>query len=169
MAEKMGTGLGAGSLLQRCMPQGQTSHQGMITCLVIHAAATWCLVGLIWIIQVVHYPLFKDVGRGGFVSYHERHMALISWVVGPLMLAEVGSAVLLLLLGERSLLFFVSIAPLAMVWLSTVLLQVPLHQRLAHGYDSAAINRLVSTNGWRTFGWTVRGICVVLLLVQKIR
>ena len=141
----------------------------MITCLVIHAAATWCLVGLIWIIQVVHYPLFKDVGQGGFVTYHERHMALISWVVGPLMLAEFGSAGLLLWLGERSWLFIVSLAALALVWLSTVFLQIPLHQRLAHGYDTAAINRLVSTNGWRTFGWTVRGICVALLLIQKIR
>lgn len=141
----------------------------MITWLVIHAAATWCLVGLIWVIQVVHYPLLKNVGRGNFVAYHERHMALVTWVVGPLMLAEAGSAGLLILLGERSLLFGISLAPLALVWASTVILQIPLHQRLTRGYNAATIDRLVSTNGWRTLGWTVRGLCLAMLFISRLR
>ena len=49
----------------------------------VHAAATWFLVGLIWIIQVVHYPLFARVGEDGFVAYEAAHTRLISLVVGP--------------------------------------------------------------------------------------
>lgn len=140
----------------------------MNSCLVIHAAATWCLVGLIWVIQVVHYPLLKNVGSEGFVTYHERHMALITWVVGPLMLAEVGTAGLLILLGERSLLFGISLVPLAAVWASTVFLQVPLHRKLTQGYDAVTIDRLISTNGWRTLAWTLRGGCLAMLLIPRL-
>lgn len=141
----------------------------MSTWFVIHAATTWCLVGLIWIVQVVHYPLLKNVGQESFVTYHERHMALITWVVAPLMLAEVGSAGLLLLLGERSWLFAISLGALALVWASTVFIQIPLHERLTRGYDAATINRLISTNIWRTIGWTLRGLCLAILIVPRLR
>jgi hypothetical protein len=141
----------------------------MITWLVIHSAITWSLVGLIWLVQVVHYPLLKNVGQEGFVAYHERHMALITWVVAPLMLAEVGSAGLLLLLGERSWLFGISLGALALVWASTVLIQIPLHEKLTRGYDASTIDRLVSTNIWRTIGWTLRGLCLAMLLIQRLR
>ncbi len=95
-------------------------------------------------------------------------MALITWVVGPLMLAEVGSAGLLILLGERSLLFGISLAALGLVWASTVLLQIPLHRKLTYGYNQATIDRLVWTNGWRTLGWTVRGLCLAMLLIPRL-
>lgn len=137
--------------------------------LVIHAVITWVLVGLIWTIQRVHYPLFKNVGCHEFIAYHERHMALITWVVGPLMLAEVGSAGLLLYFGERSWLFALSLGALGLVWASTALSQIPLHQKLTSGYQPATIDQLVRTNWWRTLAWTVRGLCLVTLLLQKFR
>ena len=31
--------------------------------LLVHLAATWFLAGLIWVIQLVHYPLFAAVER----------------------------------------------------------------------------------------------------------
>ena len=34
--------------------------------LIIHAAATWFMVGLIWFVQIVHYPMFANVGRDSF-------------------------------------------------------------------------------------------------------
>ncbi len=136
--------------------------------LVIHAAVSWALFGLIWTIQVVHYPLFKEVGKESFIAYHGRHMRFITWVVGPLMLAEVGSAAVLLFLGENSLLFWVSLAGLALVWISTVFSQVPLHGKLVLGYDVELIYRLVRGNWWRTLGWSIRAICLVFLLINRI-
>jgi hypothetical protein len=139
----------------------------MNTWLVIHAAVTWCLVGLIWTVQVVHYPLLKNVGPDRFAAYHKRHIELIRWVVGPLMLAEVGSAGWLLLLGGLSWLFGISLVALALIWISTACVQIPLHQKLTQGHDPVIIDRLVSTNGWRTLAWTVRGLCLAMLLIQK--
>lgn len=140
----------------------------MLPLLVIHFAITWALVGLIWTIQVVHYPLLKDVGRESFIAYHQRHMALITWVVGPLMIAEVSSAAWLLYLGERSLLFGISLGALALIWGSTWFCQVPLHHKLTQRYDASAIQRLVRTNIWRTVGWTIRGLCLAALLLSRL-
>lgn len=140
----------------------------MNTWLVIHATATWCLVGLIWTIQIVHYPLLKAVGQDRFTAYHARHMSLITRLVGPLMLVEAGSAACLILLGERSLFFAASLFFLAVIWISTVCLQIPLHGKLTQGYDATTIDSLVSTNRWRTLGWTVRGLCLAALLVPRL-
>lgn len=41
--------------------------------LAVHVAATWFMVGLIWFVQLVHYPLFARVGRGGFAAYEGAH------------------------------------------------------------------------------------------------
>ena len=32
----------------------------------LQLASTLAMVGLIWFVQVVHYPLFEKVGAGGF-------------------------------------------------------------------------------------------------------
>jgi hypothetical protein len=140
----------------------------MMTLLVIHFAATWALVGLIWMVQVVHYPLFNEVGPDRFVAYHQRHMSLVTWVVGPLMLVELGTAAGLFYLGERSLLFVISLAALVLNWVSTALVQVPLHRKLTGGHDTRMIRQLVRSNGWRTAGWTVRGLCLAGLLLSRI-
>lgn len=139
----------------------------MISLLIIHAAITWTLAGLIWTIQLVHYPLLKNVGHEDFIAYHGRHMWLISWLVGPHFLAEAGSAGLLFYLGERSLLFGISLVALALVWGSTAFFQIPLHQKLEEGYHLTTIDKLIDTNWFRTFGWTVRGLCLVGILITR--
>jgi hypothetical protein len=84
------------------------------------------------------------------------------------MLAEVSSAALLFYLGERSVLFAISLGALALIWVSTGLCQVPLHRKLTQGYDAPTIERLVRTNMWRTAGWTVRGLCLAALLLSRL-
>lgn len=132
--------------------------------LLLHTAVTWVLVGLIWTIQRVHYPLFEHIGEAKFPAYHARHMWLITWLVGPLAAAEAGSAGLLLWAGEKSPLFWVSLVALAIAWISTFFFQVPLHSRLSNGFDPPAFRRLIATNWLRTIAWTVRAACLLLLL-----
>lgn len=67
----------------------------------VHYAATWALIGLIWTIQLVHYPLFAQVGRHTFKAYHHRHTTQITWVVAPLMLMELITAAWLVMTGSR--------------------------------------------------------------------
>jgi hypothetical protein len=55
-------------------------------------------------------------------------------------------------------------ALLLVVWLSTAVLQVPLHATLTKGYDERAIAMLVSTNWIRTVAWSARGVLALLMI-----
>ena len=126
----------------------------------IHLAVTWALIGLIWLVQVVIYPQFGAVGRLEFGAYHADYTRRISWIVGPLMLAELGSAAWLLWAGERSGWLLISLGLIGVNWLSTAIVQVPLHRRLEQGFEAGVHGRLVSTNWVRTGAWTARGVMV---------
>ena len=39
-------------------------------------ASTLYMTGLIWFVQVVHYPLLGAVGGSEFSAYEQRHMSL---------------------------------------------------------------------------------------------
>ena len=129
----------------------------------IHNASTWALVGLIWTIQLAHYPLFAQVGPETFQAYHKRHTKQITWVVAPLMLTEIGTAALMVLAAPPAPWLLASLVPLAFNWLSTWRVQIPLHEKLAAGFDPHVHQRLVATNWWRTAAWTSRGICLIMM------
>lgn len=122
----------------------------------LHLLASLAMVGLIWTIQWVHYPLFAQVGAEAFEAYHRAHVRRITHVVGPLMLLEAGSAAALLLLAPLDLPFWISVGLLALAWLSTALWQVPLHRKLEAGFDERAIRALAASNWLRTLAWTAR-------------
>jgi len=135
--------------------------------LLLHCAATLAMVGLIWFVQVVHYPLFSSVGQSPFPEYERLHQKRTTLVVAPLMLIEALTATLILttdLSPSARDLAWIGWVLLLLIWLSTAFLQVPLHRRLAEGYDPLAVRRLVRTNWSRTIAWTLRGFIAVLLL-----
>jgi hypothetical protein len=132
--------------------------------LIINVAATLFMVGLIWIIQIVHYPLFDGVGAAGFTSYQQRHQSQITLIVAPVMLTELVTAILLLLappLGVRKPSILASIGLLVLIWLSTAFIQVPCHERLVTGFDADTYRWLVQSNWIRTLAWTARGLLVL--------
>ena len=134
----------------------------------LHLASTLALVGLIWTIQLVHYPLMARVGAD-FVAYHSAHCARIAWLVAPLMGPEALTSVLLLAprpAGVSATWAWVGIGLVALIWIATALLSVPEHSRLQQGFDAAAVERLVRTNWIRTIAWTVRGVLVVWIAAQ---
>ncbi len=132
-----------------------------------HLASTLFMVGLIWFVQVVHYPLFADVPTEGYRAYQEKHMARTGLVVGPPMLAEAGSSLGLILLASDlpdPSLAWIGFALLAFVWGVTALFSVPAHGRLLEGFDEGAHRTLVRTNWLRALGWSVRGGLAIALL-----
>lgn len=124
-----------------------------------HLAATLTMFGVIWVVQLVHYPLFSGVGAEGFVAYEAAHQVRITWIVLPAMVLELGTAVWLVWNRPTLLpawLVWTGLVLVAVVWLSTAVLQVPLHSMLAAGFNDNAHARLVSTNWVRTVAWTLR-------------
>ena len=136
--------------------------------LIGNLVSTCYMVGLIWIVQVVHYPLFSKVGSEQFESYQTSHQSLTTLVVGPPMLIELLTAVLLIWYrpaGVPGWLIYVALALLVVVWASTMFVQVPCHEKLSNGFDAAIHSRLVISNWIRTIGWTARGVLVTGMLI----
>lgn len=126
----------------------------------LHLGATLALVGLIWTVQVVHYPLFAGVGEAGWAAYEVAHQSRITLVVGPLMLLEIATAVWLVVERPAPLPAWsvvLGAALVGLIWASTAFIQVPLHSALASHFDADAHARLVATNWIRTMAWTARG------------
>lgn len=138
----------------------------MSSLLLLHAAATLAMTGVIWFVQVVHYPLFPSAAIGDFAGFARSHQTRTSWLVVPLMAAELGTAVALAATSPeptRALALW-GLALLATIWLSTALIQVPLHRSLSLGFDSAVARQLVRTNWIRTAAWSARSVLALALL-----
>ena len=137
--------------------------------LLANAAATWFLTGLVWFVQVVHYPLFARVGEEGYAQYQAAHQARTTWVVAPPMLVELSTAFLLAWRPPPRLSagwLWAGFGLVVLLWLSTALLQVPAHQRLAAGFEREAWMRLVTSNWLRTAAWTARSLLAAWMIRQ---
>lgn len=141
----------------------------MNTVLLIHAAATLYMTGLIWFVQLVHYPLMAKVGRAGYRDYQRLHERNTGWAVAPAMLIELGAAAWLVIDtpgGIERWLAWLGLSLVALLWLSTATLQVPCHKQLARGFDPGAHRRLVHTNWLRTALWSARGVIAMVMLAS---
>lgn len=137
-----------------------------------HLVATLMMTGLIWFVQVVHYPLFARVGAEAFGAYEQQHMRRTTWVVAPLMLVELATATAIWFAATPGLLWNLAtggLALLAIIWLSTACLQVPCHQQLSSLFTARAVTRLVATNWIRTAAWSLRGLIALALLIEIVR
>lgn len=136
-----------------------------------HAGASCAMLGLIWFVQVVHYPLMSRVSAVSFADYEQAHAARTTWIVAPLMFMELLTAGALVFLPRMELLplrpwTIAGAVLLVIVWASTFFVQVPLHNRLASGFDARTHAALVHTNWLRTLVWTLRGAVAIVILIQ---
>jgi len=141
-------------------------------CLLVHALATGVMTGLIWFVQVVHYPLFAEVARQGgddqaFGRYESVHQKKTTLIVLPTMTVELITAGLLvywLAPGPQRTLALIALGVLLLIWLSTFAIQVPCHEKLSQGFNEQAHRRLVHSNWLRTVGWSGRFVAAVWLV-----
>ena len=138
--------------------------------LVLHAAATWALVGLTWTVWVVQYPLFAKVDAASFPSFHAAHTVRITGVVMPLMLIELVTAAGVVLARPRGVAAWEALVGLVLVgavWAVTAAWSVPMHGRLAQGFEQSAHTSLMWGHGLRTLLWTARGAGAASWLVRE--
>ncbi len=126
----------------------------------IEMAATLYMCGLIWFVQIVHYPLLAAVGKDGFTEYERKHCIYTSFAVIPVMLTELFCAAIWFVIPSWLLpwQYCTGFFLLLIIWGSTFFLQVPQHNKLSQGYNEEAQQELVKTNWWRTAAWSARGI-----------
>ena len=133
--------------------------------------STAFMTGLIWFVEVVHYPLMDRVGREGFAAYHADHTRLTGRVVFIPMVVELLSAAWLVADRPAWLAPGLAWAGLTMAlvtWGVTGLASVPAHHRLAAGFDPEWHRWLVTTNLVRTVAWTTHAAILLYATYRQL-
>lgn len=136
--------------------------------LAAQALASGAMCGLIWFVQIVHYPMFARILGEHSRKYAKEHQQRTTLIVGPLMLVELAAALMIAVsppagIGRGVAMF--GLLLVLLLWLSTALVQMPLHARLERdGHDPEVIEALVRTNWARTALWSVRALLSVWML-----
>jgi hypothetical protein len=137
--------------------------------LLVQTAAARYMVGFIWTMQIVHYPLFDRVGRDAFAAYETEHNRRFGVLVAPGIAVVAVTAVIQLFVRSATTPLAATIGELVLlivIIVSTVLYQAPQHARLSSGFDPAAYQTLVNSNWVRTIAWTALGLLDLWLLWQ---
>lgn len=138
---------------------------------VANLVSAWMMTGVIWFVQVVHYPLLALVPVEAAREAALEHQPRTARVVGLPMAVE-GVTTLWLMLdrpaGVDWWLAWAGGACVAVALLCTVLLSVPRHARMAERPDAAVGRELVLTNWPRTVAWTAHGIVCVAIVLQTL-
>ena len=130
------------------------------------------MVGMIWTIQLVHYPLFADVGPDSYVAFQAEHVdrigpfLLVPWLLEGLTLLGV---LWLAFFGDRRDLRVpaaIGAVAMAVVLVISGFWSAPAHGDLADGFDAAVHDRLMTANLVRSFAWTICGVAATWVLAR---
>ena len=122
-----------------------------------HLIFTSIMTGVIWVIQIVHYPSFHFIEKELYTAFQKFHMNKISIIVMPIMLAELITGIMLFLdKSFKSPFLTISIIILVLIWLMTGVFFTKAHNELIAGYQELVVNQLVAMNWIRTLLWTLR-------------
>jgi len=138
---------------------------------VVHLVATWFMVGLIWTIHVVHYPLFAYVGPNEYEAFQAEHVRrigivlLVPWAVEGLCIL----ALLVVAMRSKSRAFLLptllGAAAMGVVLIVSGFFSAPAHGMLADGFDAGVHADLMRADLIRTIAWTIRGGISIWMLV----
>ncbi|WP_232724805.1 hypothetical protein [Algoriphagus formosus] len=118
---------------------------------------------LIWLVQVIIYPSFLHVDREKLNYWHQVYTRKILYFVAPLMFIQTGVIALQLLFDP--LIFLLDGLLLAMVWVNTFFIAIPIHNAIDREESiDANILKLLQVNRWRAWLWTA----LFLLTVGRI-
>jgi hypothetical protein len=120
----------------------------------------------------VQYPFFSHFTAESFTKYHDDYRFWITPVVAPPMIVELAASILLLFYPPANIdskLLWCGLFLTLIIWASTFFLQVPLHEKLAAGFDAQTHAALVNTNWIRTAAWSLRAVLVLYFAWKTIR
>ena len=126
-------------------------------------ATSWALFGLIWTVQLVHYPSFRYVPD--FTDFHGHHTHSISLIVAPLMVAELAVSAWMAYRTDAAFTWLVPLMLVLAIWAITFFRAIPLHEALGRLRDDAIIESLIAINWPRTLLWTLKAVWVSALFV----
>lgn len=130
--------------------------------LLAQLGACFFMLGLIWLIQLIHYPGFAMVEKARFSEFHSRHSRALTALAGPMMTVELLTGLALMIDSGYRIPWSVNFLLICVAWTVTFTQSVPAHNRLSLGYCESSIERLIKTNWLRTLAWTLRAVLLTI-------
>ena len=130
------------------------------------------MTGIIWFVQIVHYPLFASTGKDVFMQYVQAHRHLTSLVVAAPMVVELITALMLVFLAKKdeSFLCWIAFILVLGIWVCTAFGSIPCHEKLCtNGFDEGVHKLLLSSNWIRTILWSIRAGLLTYMLYRAMR
>jgi len=127
--------------------------------------STLFLTGLIWVVQLVHYPSFQFWGSR-MAEAHAFHSIRISIIVVPIMILELASSFALSMSEVPYKGWHImGLVCVLLIWAITFFFIVPVHNVIPFvELPEQSIEKLVSLNTWRTVLWSLKSIIGIYLL-----
>lgn len=134
--------------------------------LLINFSTTLFMAGLVWFVQLVHYPLFQKITHD-FVDYEMQHKRLTSGITAPVMLVELATTIMMWFYWPSYYVLNIIISLLLLIiWLSTFFVQIPLHEKLCQVFDHKHCKQLVKTNWIRTVSWSLKALVLAIYFIE---
>lgn len=133
----------------------------------IHLFTSFYMTGIIWLVQVIHYPLFNLVSSNNWQDYHAKHIRGTSLVIAAPMFTELLSLCAIFYLAPAyrgHYLMLSSFFLLLIIWLTTFLISVPIHNQLALEFNQGSCKKLTQTNWIRTISWSLKSLILLYWL-----
>jgi hypothetical protein len=144
---------------------------GSLALILVGLAATIFMTGMIWTIQVVHYPGFAEVGRSAFPAYESAHQTRIAMLIVFPWAIQTITALALVIWRPAGVSLWLPVAGLvvaiALVALTAAIF-APIHGDLSNGFAESAHDRLVNLNWIRTALWSGHAVIAAAILVQHV-
>lgn len=140
-----------------------------ITVVLINACSSLYLTGIIWYVQIAHYPLFPITGKELFGLYETSLITRTAVATAPIMVLELVGGIWLLFVEVPEISFtlrIVGFVLIALLWLITGFVQLPLHANLTMGFNERLFQLVITTNWIRVILWSTRTAVVVMMLTR---
>ena len=130
------------------------------------------MVGLIWTIHTVHYPLFAHVGESTYAAFQSQHVNRIGKLLFLPWLTEGITLLAILVLAffgnqhNLRLPAFLNGVGMAIALIISGFWSAPAHGDLADGFNAAVHDRLMTANLVRSLAWTLCGVSAMWIVAR---
>jgi len=136
---------------------------------IIQILTTFMMTGIIWFVQIVHYPFFAYAVKEDFPQIGSAHATLTGYVVVPIMVLEMATSFYLAAFSQYTqfqLALGIGAGLVLLIWGSTFFIQVPILKRMLGSFSEEEHKKLVNTNWIRTILWSARSVIIIYILYQ---
>ena len=116
------------------------------------------LIAISIIVQLIIYPSFKKYSDSKFKSFHSSYTNKMFFIVAPIMILELLSALYLLIKNS----FYPPIIIIGFIWLITFFFIVPVHNSLNSNFNIIVHKKLLHLNFIRTTFWILKFLIMLI-------